>query len=248
MLDSNCYRLKIKFKQMKKLIGLILIVTLIISCNKNEHGNMVVKVTINGLKKGTLYLQKVRDPLVVSVDSVKLDGQTNIVLSDNVNSPEIYFLVLNKNAGERISFFGEKGEISISSKLSKFATSAKITGSVNQVLLEEHKAMAQKFNGKNLDLVVEKFEAQKINDTAQIIKIAKEEASLIRRKYLYTTNFAVIHAENEVAPYLALTELYDANIKLLDTINNSLSQKVKTSKYGLELDKFINGIKAKEKQ
>ncbi len=233
---------------MKKLIGLILIVTLIISCNKNEHGNMVVKVNIDGLKKGTLYLQKVRDPLVVSVDSVKLDGKTNIVLSDNVNSPEIYFLVLNKNTNEKISFFGEKGEISISSKLSKFATSAKITGSVNQDLLEEHMAMAQKFNGKNLDLVVKKFEAQKNNDTAQILKIAKEEASLLRRKYFYTTNFAVMHAENEVAPYLALTELYDANIKLLDTVNNSLSKKVKTSKYGLELDKFIKEIKTAEEK
>ncbi|MDD3722182.1 MAG: DUF4369 domain-containing protein [Lutibacter sp.] len=228
---------------MKKIIGLILTVTLIISCNKNEQGDMVVKVTIDGLKKGTLYLQKVRDAALVSVDSIQLDGKTDIVLSDDVESPEIYFLILNKNVGERISFFGEKGEISISSKLSKFATSAKITGSVNQDLFEEHKAMARKFNGKKLDLLVEKFEAQKINDTAQVSKIAKEEASLIRRKYLYTTNFAVMHAENEVAPYLALTELYDANIKLLDTINNSLSQKVKTSKYGLELDKFIKGIK-----
>ncbi len=228
---------------MKKLIGLIIIVTLIISCNKNKQGNMVVKVTIDGLKKGTLYLQKVKDTAQVSVDSVRLDGKTDIVLSDNVESPELYFLVLNKNIGERISFFGEKGEISISSKLSKFATSAKITGSVNQDLLEEHKAMARKFNGKKLDLLVEKFEAKKTKDTALVSKIDREEASLIRRKYLYTTNFAVVHAENEVAPYLALTELYDANIKLLDTINNSLSQKVKTSKYGLELDKFIKGIK-----
>ncbi len=228
---------------MRKLFGFLAIVALLISCNKNEQGNMVVKVTIDGLKKGTLYLQKVKDTVLVSVDSIKLDGKTEIVLSDAIESPEIYFLVLDKIVGERISFFGEKGEITVNAKLEKFTTSAKITGSVNQDLLTEHKAMAQKFNGKKLDLAVEKFNAYKINDTALAAKLEQEEASLIKRKYYYTTNFAVVNASHEVAPYLALTELYDANIRLLDTINNSLSKEVKASKYGKELEKYITEIK-----
>lgn len=209
---------------------------------------MVVKVTIDGLKKGTLYLQKIKDTVLVSTDSVQLDGSANYMLSDDVESPEIYYLALDKIAGERISFFGEKGEITINAKLAKFATSAKITGSVNHGLLEEHNAMAQKFNGKKLDLVVEKFNAYKINDTALAAELEKDEKSLIRRKYYYTTNFAVVNATHEVAPYLALTELYDANIKLLDTINNSLSKEVKASKYGKELEKYIKEIKTAEKE
>jgi hypothetical protein len=233
---------------MRKIFGLLAIVVLLVSCNKNEHENMVVKVTIDGLKKGTLYLQKVKDTALVSVDSIQLDGKTEIVLSDDVESPEIYFLALDKIAGERISFFGEKGEITVNAKLEKFATSAKITGSVNQDLLVEHKAMAQKFNGKKLDLVVEKFNAYKINDTALASKLEKEEKNLIKRKYYYTTNFAVVNASHEVAPYLALTELFDANIRLLDTINNSLSKEVKASKYGKELEKFITDIKSAEKE
>lgn len=228
---------------MKKIFGFLAIVALLVSCNKNEQGNMVVKVTIDGLKKGTLYLQKVKDTMLISVDSIILDGKTEIVLSDAIESPEIYFLVLDKIVGERISFFGEKGEITVNAKLEKFTTSAKITGSVNQDLLTEHKAMAQKFNGKKLDLAVEKFNAYKINDTALAAKLEQEEASLIKRKYYYTTNFAVVNASHEVAPYLALTELYDANIRLLDTINNSLSKEVKASKYGKELDKYITEIK-----
>jgi hypothetical protein len=231
---------------MKKIFGFLAIVALLISCNKNEHGNMVVKITIDGLKKGTLYLQKVKDTALVSVDSIQLDGKTEIMLSDDVESPEIYFLALDKIAGERISFFGENGEITVNAKLEKFATSAKITGSVNQDLLAEHKAMAQKFNGKKLDLVVEKFNAYKINDTALASKLERDEVNLIKRKYYYTTNFAVVNASHEVAPYLALTELYDANIRLLDTINNSLSTEVKASKYGKELEKYITEIKTAE--
>lgn len=233
---------------MKKIFRILAILALLVSCNKNEHGDMVVKVTIDGLKKGTLYLQKVKDAALVSVDSIQLDGKTEIVLSDAIESPEIYFLTLDKIAGERISFFGEKGEITVNAKLEKFATSAKITGSANQDLLAEHKAMSQKFNGKKLDLVVEKFNAYKINDTALASKIEKEEASLIKRKYYYTTNFAVVNATHEVAPYLALTELFDANIRLLDTINNSLSKEVKASKYGKELEKFISEIRTAEKE
>ncbi len=228
---------------MKKIISLLAIVVLLVSCNKNEPGNMVVNVTIDGLKKGTLYLQKMKDTALVSVDSVKLDGNTIILLRDDVESPELYFLALDKIAGERISFFGEKGEITVHAKLEKFATSAKISGSVNQDLLTEHKVMAQKFNNKKLDLLVEKFNANKINDTALASKLEKEEKNLIKRKYYYTTNFAVLNATHEVAPYLALTELFDANIKLLDTINNSLSEEVKASKYGKKLEKYIKDIK-----
>ena len=207
---------------------------------------MIVNGNIDGLKKGTLYLQKFKDTLLVSVDSIQLNGKSNFTLADQIETPEIYYIVLDKKSDEKILFFGEKGEINITSKLSKFATSAKITGSKNQTLLEEHNAMAQKFNEKQLDLFKEKFDAQKIDDTALVSKIEKQKTGLIKRKYYFSTNFAVNNGEYEVAPYIALTELYNANIKLLDTVNNSLSKNVKASKYGLELEKFIAGIKKNE--
>ena len=65
----------------------------------------------------------------------------------------------------------------------------------------------------------------------------------MRRKYLYTTNFAINNKDSEVSPYLALTEIYNARINLLDTINNSLTAKVKASKYGKELQSFIEKIR-----
>ncbi len=232
---------------MKKIISCIVIVSFLFSCNSGKKGNMTAKGTVDGLKKGTLYLQKYKDTLLVSVDSIKLNGTGEFILTDNLESPEVYFIVLDKKETEKIPFFGEKGEILISTKLAKFATSAKITGSKNQELLDKYNEMLKKFNNKQLDLVKEKFDAYKNNDTALISKVKKEENSLIRRKYYYTTNYAVNNADYEVAPYLALTGLYYANIKLLDTINNSLSKKVKKSKYGLELAKFIEDIKSKEK-
>ena len=228
---------------MKKLFPYIIVISLVISCGKSHQGNMIVKGNIDGLKKGTLYLQKLKDALLITVDSIELNGESDFILADDVVSPEIYYITLGEISNEKIMFFGEKGEINISSKLSKIATSVKITGSSNQIILDEYNAMIQKFNGRKLDLFKEKFDAMKANDTVSQFKSEAEENGLLKRRYLYTTNFALLHADTEVAPFLALTELYDANIKLLDTINNSLTDKVKTSKYGTQLNDFVQKIK-----
>ncbi|RXP53375.1 DUF4369 domain-containing protein [Lutibacter sp. HS1-25] len=229
---------------MKKLIPFIIIASLIISCGKDHQGNMIVKGNIDGLKKGTLYLQKIQDTVLVSVDSVQLNGDSNFILSDNVESPELYYITLGEVSSEKIPFFGEKGEITITSKLDRLATSAKITGSANQLILDEFKEVYKKFNNQQLDLIKGKFEAMKANDTDA--ELAAEDAGkkLLKRRYLYTTNFAIQHADSEVAPFLALTELYDANIKLLDTINNSLTKEIKVSKYGVKLNNYIEEIKS----
>ena len=68
----------------------------------------------------------------------------------------------------------------------------------------------------------------------------------MRRRILFATNYAVSNADYEVAPYIALTALSNANIKLLDTVNNSLSESVKNSIYGKKLANFIARIKKNE--
>ena len=63
---------------------------------------------------------------------------------------------------------------------------------------------------------------------------------------MVTVNFALNNKENHVAPYLALTQLVNANVKWLDTINNSLAPNVKNSLYGKKLTQFITDIKKSE--
>lgn len=209
---------------------------------------MTVNGSITGLKKGTIYLSKFQDTVFVNVDSVALNGKSEFVLKDDVLSPEMYWITLDKLSQEGIAFFGEPGIINVTSKLEKFTLAAEVTGSKNHEFLEEHKAMADQFNGKQLDFVKERFEAQKAGDDALLEEIDKKEENLLKRKYLFTTNYAVNHADYEVAPYLALTELIYATTSILDTVNNSLSDKVKASKYGLELDKFIKQVKENEEK
>ena len=103
-----------------------------------------------------------------------------------------------------------------------------------------------RFNEQSLDLIKERFEAMKKGDTAKSNAIQEKSDNALKRRYLYTVNFALNNKDSEVAPYLALTEIYNAQVKFLDTINKSLTPKVKASKYGKELQQFINEIKQAE--
>jgi len=231
---------------MKKLIVFIIVSVVVFACNKEKTNTMLVSGEIKNLKKGVLYLQKIQDTLLITVDSISLDGVNTFTLTDEVESPEIYYLTLDRSPSRQISFFGEKGTITINTKLDKFVFGATINGLTNQQLLDEYYEMKSKFSGRRLDLIKSDFDAKKSEDSLIIDSIQSQINNLIKRKYFYTANFAVIHSDNEIAPYLALTELYDANIALLDTVNNSLSAKIKESTYGKKLEKYITDIKSRE--
>jgi hypothetical protein len=231
----------------KHILLLLIFSVFIASCSSESSNKMIVNGTISGLQKGTLYLQKMQDTILTSVDSIQLIGENTFELTDENTETEIYYLTLKEIEEEKISFFGENGIITINSKLDKFATSAVITGSKTQILYEEYKSMTDKFNGKRLDLVKETFDAQTAKDDELIEKSDKDLRRLIKNRYLYSANFSINNSDSEVAPYIALTELYDAHITLLDTVNNSLSKKIKASKYGKKLDAFVKDIKENEK-
>ena len=217
---------------------------MIISCGKNEP-NLTVTGSIKGLKKGSVYLKKIQDTVLVTIDSIVINGNSEFELHSELDSPEVFFLYLDKNSNEtdRIRFFADKGITEINTTLKNFLFDAKINGSKQQKTLEEYQLMMSRFNEKNLNLIKENFEAQKDGDTSRFNSIQKEFDNLLKRKYLYTVNFALNNKDSEVAPYLALTEIYNAQIKYLDTINTSLTPEVKNSKYGKELQLFVDNIK-----
>lgn len=234
---------------MKKIVAFLIFIS-IFSCQKEEQRDLTVKVNIEGLKKGTVYLKKAQDTALIAVDSVNIiDGNSIFELHSDIDSPEIFYLILDKKINEqfKVPFFASHGITEINTTLKNFEIDAKINGSEQQKTLEEYKKMIGRFNERNLELIKENFEAQRDQDSVKLNANEAEYNNLLKRKYLYTVNFAINHNDSEVAPYLALSEIYDANVKWLDTINNSLSAKVRESKYGKELQEFIDKIKETEK-
>lgn len=219
---------------------------LVYACKKDEKPNvMYVKGSVSGLKKGTLYLQKQIDSLVVTVDSVEVNDSDEFLLTDVVTSPEMYYVAL-ANTDKKIPFFGEKDTVYISTTLQKFSYKHTITGSDNQKLLDDYYEIIRKFNNQNLDLQKAGLEARIAGIADSISGVENKKTSLLKKRYLYSINYAINHADHEVSPYIALTDLVDANPKWLDSIYNSLTPEVKKSKYGEELKTYIVSIKALE--
>ncbi|MGB5242855.1 MAG: DUF4369 domain-containing protein [Lutimonas sp.] len=230
---------------MKKLLALVLLGLIVFACAKEEENLMIVKGNISGLKKGKFYLQKQVDTLVVSVDSVDVNGTNEFILTDVVDSPEMYYLAMDKS-DKKIPFFGEKDTVYIKSSLERFNFKYLIDGSENQDLLDDYYDFIQKFNSQNLDLQKAYWQAQMSQNTDSIALIEKQQKALEKRKYLYAINFAINHKNREVSPYITLTDLVNANTVWLDSIYNSLNPEIKTSKYGEELKNFIIKIKVAE--
>ena len=233
---------------MKKLliVGLVL---LIAGCSApKEEGNMLINGQIKGLKKGKLYLQKVEnDSILKTIDSAIVVGNDQFTLTANIKEPEMFYLTFDGNTTNKyITFFANKGTINITDNLDTFGVNPTISGSKDQDILSEYVKIAQRFNNQNLELIQKRFLAQKANLKDSVDSIDKQQKSLLRRRYLVTVNYALNNKEYHVAPYLALTELVNANVKLLDTIHNSLSTEVKNSAYGKKLTKFIDDIKKTE--
>jgi hypothetical protein len=215
-----------------------------------ENNTMVVKGKIEGLRKGELFLQKMEDTLLVNIDSIQISGTPKFEFKTPIETAEIFYLYLDKEDGDilndRILFFGENGEIEINTLLKTFESSAKITGSKNQELLQEYISFNRKFNDQNLNLVQKFYQAQieKNNELADSIQYKID--NLLKRRYLYTINFAANNTDENIAPYLALTRVFDANLALLDSIAVKMTPKVRESKYGKELMSFLERRKVEE--
>jgi succinate dehydrogenase flavin-adding protein (antitoxin of CptAB toxin-antitoxin module) len=224
---------------MKKAL-IVLSVLLIFSCTEKEP-DLIVTGNIKGLKKGTLYLQKFRDTALVTIDSLNINGEQPFEFYNDLEEPEVLFLTLDKksNNTHRLSFFANKGITEINTSLKRFAYDAEIKGSKQQESYKEYYSIISKFNNQQLELIKSQFEAQQSANDSLIEAANSDSDNLIKRKYLYTVNFALNNVDSEVAPYVAIAEIYDANLKYLDTIYNSLEKDIANSKYGIELEKHI---------
>ncbi|WP_047545034.1 DUF4369 domain-containing protein [Psychroserpens sp. Hel_I_66] len=223
------------------------IALLFLSCGNEETHDFTLNGYVKGLKKGTVYLQRQNDSVMETIDSLEINGSPNFVLHAELSEPEILLLKLNKNDNDEgtVVFFADKGITEINSTLKNFNFDSKIKGSKQQETLEEYLVMMSKFSDKNLELIQESLEASKANDTT--VSFEDNYNKLIKRKYLYTINFAVNHPDSEVSPYLAISEVSNTSVPFLEEIYKALTEDIRKSKYGIQLKELIDERKAELK-
>ena len=232
---------------MKKLLLALLSLFIIASCENKPETNLQITGVVKGLQKGTLYLKKMGDSSFITLDSMKIDGKSEFESNIDLKSPEMLYLFLDrgetKSGDDNLMFFGEPGKINIATDLEYFYSKAVITGSKNNELFENYKKITSKYNEQQLELTVAKINALKNKQMDLIASIEEKSSVITKRKYLYAINFAVTNKDYEVAPYIALSEINDATVKYLDTIQKSMSPKVAKSRYGVMLTKYVGEIK-----
>lgn len=235
----------------KTVLFSLTLMSLIAACGgSNPEKTMTVTGKVKGLKKGMLFLQHIPDSTLVTIDSLQVDGDGNFSFTTELESPEIYYLYLNKkdanDINDRITFFAEPGNISISTAWNTFDTNAKIEGSKTQKKLEEYQKTMSRFNQKNLELMQTAANQQTVLDSVQMDSIQRLSNKNVQRGYAFALNFALNNKDSYIAPYIALNEVSDANVIYLDSIYNSLTPEVVDSKYGRELRELLEQVKRGE--
>lgn len=205
---------------------------------------------VDGMKEGTLLLQKTNNNNFITVDSMVVKGDAHFNFSEKIESPELYFLSLKIQNVDRevgaIAFFAEPGDMTINTTLNNFLENAIITGSENQKKYTQYKTLIKRYSDRNKDLtqlLISGAEAKKMKDIDSIDTLQKR---VLAGSYLATVNFALNNKDYEIAPFLALSEIYNANPKYLDTIYSSLNPKIKASTYGVALKEFIEQTKSQD--
>lgn len=228
------------------LIALTFAVLGIFSCTQEDKFNVSIEGKIDGIRKGKIYLQRIQDSTLVSIDSAFFEGNENFTLKTNVEEPEMMLLVLQKHGSEDytdyLTLFVEQGEYSINSGLSNFQLAEIETQNPNQKKWKEYNAMIAKFNNQQLDLIADQMRVDE--DEREIIQNRLE--SLNKRRYFYTINFALSNKELSISPYVIITEAFDANIKYLDSVYNSLPADVANSLYGVQMKDLLDERKSEE--
>ncbi len=236
---------------MNKIIIVLLTIVTLTSCNEKTPAD-VLEITgnIKGLKKGKLYIQRVQDSTLIALDTIILNGTSSFQSTLKLDSPEMLYLFLDRGVSNSIDnnllFFAEPGKMNIDTDLEFFLAKSKVTGSKNHDLYIFYKDMISKFNSQQLDLYKQQFTALKDKkDISEIINSKSEE--ITKRKYLYSANYALTNANQEIAPYIAITDIYDMQIRYLDTIAKSMTPKVANSKYGKKLSEYVEKRKKEQK-
>lgn len=229
---------------MKKSIIALVTLSLLFACAKNEpKGNLHITGNIKGLKKGTLYIQRIVDTNLVVLDSINIDGTSTFESNLDLKSPEMLYMSLDRGTtnslDNNIPFFAEPGNMTIETTLDRYLFDAKVTGSKNNEIFEEYKKINNSFTDKNLSMIEARFKAIKIQNLKAADSITTLQDANLKRKYLFAANFALNNRDYEVAPYIALSEIYDINVKYLDTIQKAMSPKVAQSLYGKKLTEYV---------
>jgi len=219
---------------MKRFLLSLSAIVFLVSCSSNTK-NTEVTIIVDGLKKGTVYLQKITESALVNLDSIESNGNEKLNLSLNLEHPELLYAYLDKFDGssfnDRLAFFAEPGEIQISTTLNNFENAAVVSAGVEHEEFKKLQQMLSRFTKKDFELM-QLAQTDRITDERFVDSIVNQSNSNNIKRYQFIANYALTNPNKYVSAYLITSEGEELNPRWKDSIFNSFSDAIKKSKYG----------------
>ncbi|WP_421808928.1 DUF4369 domain-containing protein [Flagellimonas sp.] len=229
---------------MKRLLFVLSLGMLVLSCEKSTENTMTVSGNVKGLKKGTLYLQQFKDSTLMVLDSLEVEGDGTFSFSEELESPDIFYLYLkkqdNNDLNDRITFFGEPGQITINTTWKTFDMDPEVSGSKSHEKYLEFNEMISKFNIRDISLAQQAALPEFQEDSIALDSLQNLADINLVRRYRYALNFGLNNGDSYATPYIMMSEASDANPKYLDSVYNALTPEVASSKYGMAFQDFLS--------
>lgn len=227
---------------MKKILLLAGLAVAFVSCQQEKFDGLDLSGEIKGLKQGTLYLKTAKDSQIVILDSMVFKGQSAYHFQVPMEEPTVVYLTLDRGVSASqdnfITVFAEPGEMTVNSTLDQFYADTKVEGSENHQLYAEYLEMKKKYTDRQLDTHRAKV-LTPLDNVAKQDSLDKVINKYVRRIHSNAIQFSLSHADKEIAPYIALTEVMPISGQYLDTIYNKLTPQIKESQYGLILKEYL---------
>lgn len=227
---------------MKRLLLSLSALALLASCHSTSE-NTEVTITIDGLKKGTVYLQKITGAGLINLDSVESNGKETLSLGLNLIHPELIYAYLDKADGstfnDRLAFFAEPGEIQISTSLTNFENDAVIKAGEEHAAFKNIQEMLNRFTKKDFELM-QLAQSDRVNDERFVDSIVNQSNSNNLKRYQFIANYALSNPNQYVSAYLVASEGEELNPKWKDSIFNNFSEAIKKSTYGQLLNSQLS--------
>ena len=219
---------------MKRFLLSLSAIVFLASCSSNTN-NTEVTIIVDGLKKGAVYLQKITGSGLINLDSVESNGNEKLILSVNLDHPELLYAYLDKFDGssfnDRIAFFAEPGEIQIRTTLNNFENTAIVSAGAEHEEFEKLQQMLSHFTKKDFELM-RLAQTDRITDKNFVDSIVNQSNRNNIKRYQFIANYALTNPNKYVSAYLITSEGEELNPKWKDSIFNRFSDAIKKSNYG----------------
>lgn len=230
---------------MKKILLLITVTFIVVSCNKAGKNEYIITGTIKGLENGKTVILEKQDETgqLKPIDTVKItDGE--FTFTGSTKEPELH-LIQVENIQGKVPFILENGDIELTLKKDSINNSS-VGGTYNNDELNAYREDGMKIQKKMLKFQKDNMQkitaAQQKKDTAVVNSIRKEYSKFQEEFVALSNKYVETHPKAFIS-ILIIESMFgniDSDVKEINDYYSKLDVSLKTTKAAKSLKSKID--------